>query len=117
MKTKIPYWHVDAFSAKPFGGNQAAVMLLDKWLPDEVLVQIGAENNFAETAFLVRDASGEADFELRWFTPTNEIRLCGHATLGSGHTLLSHFDEFASAQRVTFQTRQSGVLEVRRLGK
>ncbi|MEO0419281.1 MAG: PhzF family phenazine biosynthesis protein [Pseudomonadota bacterium] len=117
MKTKIPYWHVDAFSAKPFGGNQAAVMLLDKWLPDEVLVQIGAENNFAETAFLVRDASGEADFELRWFTPTNEIRLCGHATLGSGQTLLAHFDEFASAQRVTFQTRQSGVLEVRRLGE
>ena len=51
----IPYWHIDAFSAAPFGGNQAAVMVLDEWLPDEVLINIGAENNFAETAFLVRD--------------------------------------------------------------
>lgn len=115
MTLRIPYWHVDAFSAKPFGGNQAAVMVLEEWLPDEVLVQIGAENNFAETAFLVRDASDEADWELRWFTPTSEIRLCGHATLASGHTLLAHWDEYAEASRVTFRTRQSGVLEVRRM--
>ncbi|MEO1647451.1 MAG: PhzF family phenazine biosynthesis protein [Pseudomonadota bacterium] len=112
---RIPYWHVDAFSAAPFGGNQAAVMILDEWLPDEILVRIGAENNFAETAFLVRDETGEADWELRWFTPTNEIRLCGHATLASGHALLAHSPELADAPRVTFCTRQSGVLEVRRL--
>ena len=112
---RIPYWHVDAFSAAPFGGNQAAVMILDEWLPDETLVQIGAENNFAETAFLVRDETGDADWELRWFTPTNEIRLCGHATLASGHALLAHSPEFADAPRVTFRTRQSGVLEVRRM--
>lgn len=117
MQQRIPYWHVDAFSAKPLGGNQAAVMVLDEWLPDEVLVQIGGENMFAETAFLVRDASGEADYELRWFTPTSEIKLCGHATLASGHTLLAHHNEFAQAQRVTFRTRQSGILEVRRLGE
>jgi len=114
MSQTIPYWHVDAFSATPFGGNQAAVMVLEEWLPDEVLVQIGAENNFAETAFLVRDTTQEADWELRWFTPTNEIRLCGHATLASGHTLLAHWEEYAEADRVTFRTRQSGVLEVRR---
>ena len=59
---RIPYWHVDAFSAAPFGGNQAAVMSLDEWLPDETLVQIGAENMFAETAFLVRDETGDADW-------------------------------------------------------
>ena len=86
--TTIPYWHVDAFSAKPFGGNQAAVMALEEWLPDDVLVAIAAENMFAETAFLVRDESGEADWELRWCTPTEEVRLCGHATLASGHTIL-----------------------------
>ena len=113
MTKTIPYWHVDAFSAKPFGGNQAAVMVLDEWLPDDVLVQIGAENLFAETAFVVRDATGEADWELRWCTPTYEIALCGHATLASGHILLSEF----GGDCVTFRTRKSGILEVRRLGQ
>lgn len=116
MKNGIPYWHIDAFSAAPFGGNQAAVMVLDEWLPDETLVNIGAENNFAETAFLVRDASGEADWELRWFTPTSEIRLCGHATLASGHMLLTRDGPEASGERVTFRTREAGILEVRRSG-
>lgn len=113
MNQAIPYWHVDAFAARPFAGNQAAVMLLDAWLPDAVLQAIGAENNFAETAFLVRDASGAADWELRWFTPTCEIRLCGHATLASGHVLLGR----DGGERVTFRTRQAGVLEVRRLAE
>ena len=63
---KLPYWHVDAFAHRPFAGNQAAVMPLDEWLPDETLQAIGEENNFAETAFVVRDESGEADWELRW---------------------------------------------------
>ena len=106
----IPYWHVDAFADRPFGGNQAAVMVLDHWLPDDVLLAIGAENLFAETAFVVRDASGAADWELRWFTPTSEVRLCGHATLASGHVLLVR----DGGERVTFRTRQAGVLEVRR---
>ncbi|MEM6492883.1 MAG: PhzF family phenazine biosynthesis protein [Pseudomonadota bacterium] len=117
MNLSIPYWHVDAFSAQPFGGNQAAVMVLEEWLPDEVLVQIAAENLFAETAFVVRDASGAADWELRWCTPTYEIALCGHATLASGHVLLNHVDAAGGKDRVTFRTRQSGVLEVRRLGE
>ena len=112
MTQTIPYWHVDAFSAKPFGGNQAAVMVLDEWLPDDVLVQIGAENLFAETAFVVRDETGEADWELRWCTPTYEIALCGHATLASGHVLLGR----DGADSVTFRTRKSGILEVRRDG-
>ena len=80
----LPYWHVDAFADRPFGGNQAAVMPLDSWLPDATLQAIGEENNFAETAFVVRDESGEADWELRWFTPTSEVALCGHATLAAG---------------------------------
>ena len=112
MTPKIPYWHVDAFAARPFGGNQAAVMVLDEWLPDDVLVKIGGENLFAETAFVVRDATGAADWELRWCTPTYEIALCGHATLASGHILLTR----EGGERVTFRTRKSGVLEVVKAG-
>jgi predicted PhzF superfamily epimerase YddE/YHI9 len=107
----VPYWHVDAFADRPFAGNQAAVMLLDAWLPDHTLQAIAAENMFAETAFVVPDATGEADRELRWFTPACEVRLCGHATLAGGHVLL-HRD---GGERVTFRTRQAGVLEVRRM--
>lgn len=110
MRT-VPYWHVDAFADRPFTGNQAAVMLLEEWPEDAVLQAIGAENNFAETAFVVRDDTGTADWELRWFTPTSEVALCGHATLASGHVLLEQRGE-----RVTFRTRRSGVLEVRRDG-
>jgi predicted PhzF superfamily epimerase YddE/YHI9 len=109
----VPYWHVDAFADRLFGGNQAAVMVLDEWLPDETLQAIGAENLFAETAFVVRDRTGEADWELRWFTPTVEIRLCGHATLASGYVLLGR----DGGERVTFRTRKAGVLEVRRSGE
>jgi len=75
------------------------------------LQAIGAENNFAETAFLVKDKSEAADWELRWFTPTCEIRLCGHATLASGHVLLGR----DGGESVTFRTRKAGILEVRRM--
>ncbi len=117
MTQAIPYWHVDAFSARAFGGNQAAVMVLDEWLPDDVLQRIGEENNFAETAFLVRDTESEADWELRWFTPTDEVALCGHATLASGHAILSNPDRFGVGERVTFATRKAGVLEVKQSGE
>jgi predicted PhzF superfamily epimerase YddE/YHI9 len=110
---KLPYWHVDAFAARPFAGNQAAVMPLDAWLPDELLQAIAAENLFAETAFLVPDATGAADWELRWFTPATEVRLCGHATLASGHVLLAR----DGGERVAFRTRKAGLLEVRRRGE
>lgn len=107
---KLPYWHVDAFADRTFAGNQAAVMPLDSWLPDDTLRAIAAENLFAETAFLVPDTTGAADWELRWFTPTEEVRLCGHATLASGHVMLGQ----SGAARVTFRTRRAGLLEVRR---
>ena len=109
--TDLPYFHVDAFADRPFTGNQAAVMPLDAWLDDDVLQAIGEENNFAETAFYIPDASGEADYELRWFTPAVEIRLCGHATLASGHIVLTQNPEIDS---VTFRTHKAGILEVRR---
>ena len=97
---------VDAFAARPFTGNPAAVVPLDAWLPDEALQAIAMENNLSETAFTVPDASGHADYELRWFTPTTEVALCGHATLASGHVLIQ-------GSRVRFRTRKAGVLEVR----
>ena len=106
----VPYWHVDAFASCAFAGNQAAVMILESWPEDAVLAAIGAENMFAETAFLVRDHAGPADWELRWFTPAVEIRLCGHATLASGHVLLGR----DASDRVVFRTRKAGLLEVRR---
>jgi PhzF family phenazine biosynthesis protein len=88
-------------------------MVLDEWLSDDVLVAIAAENLFAETAFVVRDATGAADWELRWCTPTYEIALCGHATLASGHILLQR----DGSERVTFRTRLSGILEVVKAGE
>ena len=107
---EMPYWHVDAFAARAFGGNQAAVIVLEDWLADDVLLAIAAENMFAETAFLVRDDSGVANWKLRWFMPELEVELCGHATLASGHVLLTR----DGGERVTFATREAGVLEVRR---
>jgi predicted PhzF superfamily epimerase YddE/YHI9 len=107
----IPYWHVDAFADRPFTGNQAAVMELDAWLDDAVLQDIAAENLFAETAFIIPDASDDADWELRWFTPTVEVRLCGHATLATGHVLLGRDPACGS---IRLRTRRAGVLEVRR---
>lgn len=114
--TAYPYYQVDAFADAPFKGNQAAVMPLEEWLPDDVLQAIGEENNFAETAFTVPisgpDATGAADYELRWFTPTHEVAMCGHATLASGHVLLCR----DKSDRVAFRTRKAGMLEVRRAG-
>ena len=114
MTTSIPYWHVDAFADRPFAGNQAAVMQLTEWLSDDVLQAIAAEHLFADTAFLIADASGLADWELCWFTPTVEVKLCGHATLASGHVLLTLAPE---RDAVRFRTRHAGVLEVRRRGQ
>ena len=110
---KLRFAQIDAFADRPFTGNPAAVMPLDAWLEDEVLQAIAAENNLSETAFLLPDVSGEADYELRWFTPGHEVRLCGHATLASGHFLL---DGDAARTSVRFRTRRAGVLTVTRAG-
>ena len=112
---RIPFAQIDAFADQPFAGNPAAVMPLADWLDDATLQAIAAENNLSETAFIIPDASGAADFELRWFTPTAEVALCGHATLASGHFVLSSEPD-ATRKGVTFRTRQAGVLEVSRDG-
>lgn len=110
---RIPFTQVDAFAARAFEGNPAAVMPLAAWLDDATLLRIAQENNLSETAFLVADVSGAADFELRWFTPAAEIALCGHATLASGHVVLASDPD---RDAVRFRTRQAGVLEVARAG-
>lgn len=109
---RIPFTQVDAFARAPFEGNPAAVLPLAAWPEDDLLQRIASENNLSETAFLV-PADGEADFELRWFTPAAEVALCGHATLASGHVVLSSDRD---RERVRFATRQAGVLEVARAG-
>ncbi len=109
--THIPFAQIDAFADRPFTGNPAAAMPLDAWLDDAVLQRIAEENNLSETAFLVADESGAADYELRWFTPATEVALCGHATLASGHYILSRD---GARDRVTFRTRKAGLLSVER---
>jgi PhzF family phenazine biosynthesis protein len=106
-----PLYQVDAFARRPFTGNPAAVCPLTEWLPAETMQLIAAENNLAETAFFVPLAGEEANFHLRWFTPTFEIDLCGHATLASAHVL---WTERGFAQpEIVFQSK-SGLLKVRR---
>ncbi|MCB0730054.1 MAG: PhzF family phenazine biosynthesis protein [Ignavibacteriae bacterium] len=84
MKLKI--FQVDAFTSKVFGGNPAAVIPLENWLDDKILQNIGLENNLSETAFFVKEKEG---YRIRWFTPTSEVDLCGHATLASSFVLFN----------------------------
>jgi predicted PhzF superfamily epimerase YddE/YHI9 len=106
---RLPIYQIDAFTDRLFGGNPAAVCPLQTWLPDATMQSIAAENNLAETAFFVPDA---ADFALRWFTPTVEVDLCGHATLAAAHVVF----EYLQPQResVRFQTLKAGTLSVSR---
>jgi PhzF family phenazine biosynthesis protein len=108
---KLPLYQIDAFTSRMFGGNPAAVVLLNAWLPDDTLAAIAAENNLAETAFVI--PRGDV-LPLRWFTPTVEVDLCGHATLAAAHVLFRY--TFPAEKRLTFSTR-SGNLIVSRDGE
>lgn len=105
---QLEFHQVDAFSERPFAGNPAMVYRLDHWLSDALMQQIAAEHNLAETAFVVAD--GE-QWQIRWFTPTTEVPLCGHATLASAHVLLEVYQ--VQSERLLFQS-QSGPLSVSR---
>ncbi|MCS7314830.1 MAG: PhzF family phenazine biosynthesis protein [Bryobacteraceae bacterium] len=105
---RIPIYQVDAFASRLFEGNPAAVCPLESWLPDDILVAIAAENNLSETAFL---AGGDGRYALRWFTPTTEVDLCGHATLAAAYVVFRFLEPGLDAVR--FDTR-SGELTVRR---
>lgn len=108
----LPIYQIDAFTQQKFGGNPAAVVPLQSWLSDEQMLNIAAENNLAETAFIVPAKTG-ADFELKWFTPTIEIDLCGHATLAAAFTLFEHLNFIG--EEIRFSTL-SGLLTVRKNG-
>jgi PhzF family phenazine biosynthesis protein len=105
---RVPIYQVDAFTNRRFAGNPAAVMLLEKYLPDDALQAIAAENNLAETAFLVSEGD---DYRIRWFTPTTEVPLCGHATLASAAAVMERVEPGRS--KVTFHSA-SGPLTVDR---
>ncbi len=104
---KLPIYQVDAFTDQLFGGNPAAVIPLIQWLPAPEMQKIAAENNLSETAFFI--SQGE-NFELRWFTPTFEIDLCGHATLATAHILFTELGYRAS--QIHFHTLKAGTLTV-----
>jgi len=108
---QIPLYQIDAFADGPFTGNPAAVCPLDSWLPDDVMQAIAAENNLSETAFFVPE--GE-DYRLRWFTPTTEVDLCGHATLASAYVVFRWLRP--ECRSITFQTNEAGPLTVARDG-
>ncbi|HVS52693.1 MAG TPA: PhzF family phenazine biosynthesis protein [Opitutaceae bacterium] len=114
---KLPLYWIDAFALGPFTGNSAAVVPLERWLPDETMQRIAFENGVAETAFFVPVAAGSAGaadaprFHLRWFSPTIEVELCGHATLATAHVLFH--ERGARGDRIVFDSH-SGPLGVAR---
>ncbi len=83
---ELNLYQIDAFASQPFEGNPAAVCPIDEWLPDEIMQSIAEENNLSETAFFIPTDNG---FHIRWFTPTSEVDLCGHATLASAYVLFN----------------------------
>lgn len=114
LSNTLPIYQVDAFTDVLFAGNPAAVVPLVQWLPDDVLQKIAMENNLSETAFFVPCAADDdADFHIRWFTPTVEVPLCGHATLASAFVIFNHlgFD----GEMIRLQSK-SGILSAVRDG-
>jgi len=108
---QLPIYQIDAFAGRVFAGNPAAVCPLPEWLPDATMQAIAAENNLSETAYFCHEPDG---YRIRWFTPSVEVDLCGHATLASGYLLLTRF--LPAADSVDFASR-SGPLSVTRAGE
>lgn len=109
MKLKI--YQVDAFTHQLFGGNPAAICPLEAWLPNDLMQKIALENNLSETAYYVKKND---QFEIRWFTPTAEVDLCGHATLASAFVLFNY--EGYQNEEIVFSTVNSGILKVKKQG-
>jgi PhzF family phenazine biosynthesis protein len=106
---KLKLYQVDAFTDRLFSGNPAAVCPLEEWLPGEVMQQIAMENNLSETAFFLKKGD---DYLIRWFTPSNEVDLCGHATLAAAHVLYNHLGY--TGDQIVFHTIYRGSLIVRK---
>lgn len=109
MKLKI--YQIDSFTDKVFGGNPAAVCPLDQWISDELMQNIATENNLSETAFYVKD---DTEYQIRWFTPTMEVNLCGHATLAAAFVLFNY--ENYQNKLINFVSPRSGLLTVKKQG-
>lgn len=107
IEMKLQIFQVDAFTSKPFGGNPAAVVPLEGWLPDETMLAIAGENNLAETAFFVKNGG---QYDIRWFTPAVEVNLCGHATLASAHVIFNELK--LKDSQIKFHSHRSGELGV-----
>ena len=108
---QLNFYIVDAFTHGPFSGNPAAVVPLDGWLPDAQMQSMAAQHNLTETAFLMPSADQGVDFEIRWFTPTIEVPLCGHVTLASAHVIVTKLGIQTPA--LSLKTRTRGTLKVR----
>lgn len=108
---KIKLFQVDAFTDKIFHGNPAAVCILPKWIDASKMQDIAAENNLAETAFVVKKDNA---FEIRWFTPAVEVDLCGHATLAAAHVIFNYYDYRPTI--INFHSQHSGLLSVEKNG-
>lgn len=110
---KLPFFQIDAFAKKAFEGNPAAVIPLEQWLDDELMQKIAEENNLSETVFFIEDSSDKSDYEIRWFTPKLEVKLCGHATLATAHLLFSEKPGTYSFANNTIRfSSRSGILQV-----
>jgi PhzF family phenazine biosynthesis protein len=109
---KLDIYQVDAFAETIFRGNPAAVVPLERWLQDELMQKIAAENNLAETAFFVKK---DDHYLIRWFTPTQEVELCGHATLAAAHVLYDHLAH--QAESCKFETMKRGYVQVKKTKK
>ncbi|TWT83778.1 putative isomerase YddE [Planctomycetes bacterium CA13] len=113
QKHSVPIWQIDAFTDRPFTGNPAAVCILDEFPHDQWMQNVAAEMNLAETAFVVPTADDDK-FRLRWFTPTTEVDLCGHATLAAAHALIEQ-GHVEQGRAIRFET-QSGELTCQKQG-
>ena len=103
---RLPVYIADAFTDKLFGGNPAAVCPLHEWLPDKTMQNLAAENNLSETAFIIEE---DNHYRIRWFTPSTEVKLCGHATLASAHIFFTELNH--SKDEIWFESH-SGMLKV-----
>jgi PhzF family phenazine biosynthesis protein len=109
---KIKLYQVDAFTDTLFCGNPAAVCILDDWLDDDLMQKIAMENNLSETAFVIQKNN---QFQIRWFTPVDEVILCGHATLATAHVLFNYYNY--TSNEIIFKSKYSGILKVIKEGK
>lgn len=101
----LTIFQVDAFTNKVFKGNPAAVIPLEHWLDDEILQKISNENNLSETAFFVKS---NKSFSIRWFTPTQEVDLCGHATLASAYVIFTRLNY--DQNKIVFQSKSGELI-------